>query len=295
MPGALIAAVCISILPHLDPPVEGQAPRPPLSGPVVAASASAESKTLVRRGFNGEVEVLPVEADEAAIELLDLSPEQRQQFERLKTERGAVFSKAIRENLETLMKFAGVNPKEQPAEFLELMRTIGEALSEYRQRGTMLHEMAQVLDTAQRREVRSLVAEYVRARADAIRRQAGGELPAGEVMIRMHFETLGEMAKASIESAVAMGSAEFELIAQRLKLTPEQKSKIQRIFEPIAIQELQGKAVSPMAKIRVFFQVSNLLTDDQMEALGEYVREGREAPAGVAAEEPAAAPMRRRK
>lgn len=295
MPAHLIVALSLAALPHFEPPpAVGPEARAPLAGPVVAAAASAETRSLVRRGFNGEVAILPVEADEAAIELLDLSPQQREQFDQLKAERGAIFSQAIRENLETLMKFAGVNPKEQPAEFLELMRTIGQALGTYRQRGTMLREMSSVLTAAQRREVRSLVAEYVQARTEAIRREAGSDLPAGEVMVRMHFETLGEMAKASIESAVAMGTAEFELIAQRLRLTPEQKTGIEKIFEPIAIEELQGKAVSPIVKVRAFFQVSHLLTDEQVKALGEYLREERQASESAEPSGPAA-PMRKRK
>lgn len=269
----MIAAVLTAFLPLAGPPSADN----PLAGPTVESATTAATKTLVRQGFNGTVEILPVEADVAAIDLLELNPEQRKQFERLKAERSALFGKAIRENLDLLMELGGVNPKEQAGEFLDLLTRIGEVLSEYRARGSMMREMAPYLTNEQRREVRSLVGEYVLARAEAIRREPGADASPAAIAIRMQVETLGEMAKASIESAVAMGSAEFELISQRLGLTPDQRAKIQKLYEPIAIQELQGRKVAPIAKVRVFFEISHLLTKEQMAALAEYTREEKKA------------------
>ncbi|GEM_PF-5694998 len=287
MAGSFVVATALGVLlPLTDPPPADN----PLAGPTVEVTATAEAKTLVRKGFNGTVEILPVEADVAAIELLDLNPEQRKQFERLKAERGAIFGKAVRENLDLLMELGGVNPKAQAGKFLDLLTRVGEVLSEYRARGTMMREMAPYLTREQMHEVRSLMVEYVRARTEAIRREPGADASPAAIAIRMQVETLGEMAKGSIESAVAMGSAEFELISQRLGLTPDQRAKIQKLYEPIAIQELQGRKVAPIAKVRVFFEISHLLTKEQMAALADYTREEKQAARGMP--ESSAEPMK---
>lgn len=258
------------------PPAEA-----PLAGPRVQTPTPA-ARTLVRRGFNGDVEVLDVEADVAAIDLLDLSSEQRDHFDRLRTERSAIFSRAIRENFDLLTQFGSIDAKAQPAEFAALLRRTGEALAEYRSRGTMMREMGPHLTPPQRAEARALVAEYIRARAESIRRETGGEVSAAELFIRIRVETLGRMAESAIRSAVAMGAAVFEDIAARLQLTPEQKERVQKIFEPIAVQELQGREVAPLVKLRAFFEIAQLLTKEQMAALAQYTREERAAGASTA-------------
>lgn len=258
-----------------------QAPDPParespLAGPAVEEVQTVQPPTLVRRGFNGTVEVLAIEADVAAMELIDLDPEQREIFDRIRMERSALFSKVIRENLDLLMEFSGVDPEARPAEFVELLQRVGAAMREYRERGTMMREMLPHLRPEQMREVRRLVSEYLVARADAIRRETGEE-KAAAIAIRIQLETLGEMARASIEGAVAMGSAIFEELAQRLGLTPEQRAKVHRIYEPIGIAELQGKEVAPILKVRAFLEISQLLSPEQIKALAEYAREERRA------------------
>jgi len=249
----------------------------PLAGPKVEVAPRAQAKSLVVRGFNGEVEVLAVETDVAAIDLLGLTDEQRTIFDRLCIERSALFSKAIRENFDLLTQFGTIDAKAQPAEFAVLLRRTGEALSGYRARGTMMREMSPHLTFAQRRAARALIAEYVQARAEAIRRELGGEANAAEIFIRIKVETLGKMAESAIQSAVAMNVSIFEDLAQRLGLTPEQKQQVQKVFEPIAIQELQGKEVAPLAKFRAFMEISHLVTKEQMAALAEYTREERAA------------------
>lgn len=267
-----LAAAFILVQVSHAPPAET-----PLAGPRVETPAAESARTLVRRGFRGEVEVLDVEADVAAIDLLDLTDEQRALFDRLRLERSAAFSKAIRENFDLVTQFGSIDAKNQPAEFADLLRRTGEALRDYRARGTMMREMGPHLTFAQRREARGLVAEYIRARAESIRRETGGDVNAAELFIRIKVETLGKMAESAIRSAVAMGAAVFEDIASRLQLTPEQKQRVERIFEPIAVQELQGREVAPLVKLRAFFEISQVLTKEQMAALAEYTRQERAA------------------
>lgn len=274
MPGMLtsLAAVLVLAQPSPAPPQSA-----PLAGPKVEIAPAPEARSLVRRGFNGDVEVLSVEADVAAIDLLALSEEQRAIFDRLRNERSALFSRTIRENFDLLLQFGSIDAKSQPAEFVALLRRTGEALHDYRARGTMLREMGPHLTTAQRAEARALIGEYVRARAEAIRRELGGEAGAAEIALRMKVETLGRMTESAIQAAVAMGTAVFEDIARRLNLTPEQKQQVQRILEPLAVQELLSRETAAVARLRAFVEVSRLLTREQMAALAEYTREERMA------------------
>lgn len=274
MSNTLTSLAAAFILVQANP---APAAQDPLAGPRVEIAPQSQAKTLVRRGFNGEVEVLATEADVAAIDLLDLTDEQRTIFDRLRIERSAIFSKAIRGNFDLLTQFGSIDAKAQPAELAILLRRTGEALSEYRARGTLMREMGPHLTLAQRREARALVAEYVQARAESIRRETGGEVNAAELFIRIKVETLGKMAESAIQSAAAMGTALFEDLALRLKLTPEQKQAVQKIFEPIAIQEFQGREVAPLVKFRAFIELSHLLSKGQMAALGEYTQEERAA------------------
>lgn len=282
MAGVLIALAATTTLHVIEPPPVDN----PLAGPAVQTAVLSEARSLVQRGFNGTVEPLTIEADTAAIGLIDLTEEQRAEFERIAAERSGIFSKAIREHLDLLMELGGIDAKEQPAEFLRILTRVGEALSEYRARGTMMHEMSPYLTAEQRREVRRLMGEYLQARTETIRRETGPDTPWAAIAIRLQVETLGAMAKSAIESAAAMGSAMFDALSERLGLTPDQQAKIRKIYEPIAIKEFQGKPVGRIARVRALFQISHLLTEEQMVRLVEYTREERQAVNARVAPEP---------
>lgn len=263
----------IVLLGAVDPPLDAPPDPAPLSGPTVkAGDAVSADATLVHRAFDGKVQRLETELERAAIALIELTAEQQKELDRILLERRTIFDRTIRENYDLLIELGSINQNDQPAEFLKALVRLGQAMGDYRRRGTLVFEMAPHLTTEQFRHVTRLVDEYIQARVDEAQTQ-GEKVGKFAMAIRVRFESMGVMAQQSIQSAAGMALEMFDDFAQRLKLTAVQQEKIKAVTGPIFVQELQGKTISAVERIKVFTQIANLLDPEQRRLFVEYGRE----------------------
>jgi len=78
----------------------------PLAGPDIGEGGRAKLPSIIQRTFEGTLQRLDIWPEEAAIELLDLTDESREQINDILASRAAAIDKVVSENLDDLLKLA---------------------------------------------------------------------------------------------------------------------------------------------------------------------------------------------
>ncbi len=143
--------------------------RPLLSGPRVETTQDAD--TLVRRGFDGEMERLPDLPEIAAIRLLELDDAARARVDAVLSDRAAKVDAIVKAHLPAVQSLAEARRSGDRASMREPMREIREALRPLAEEGALADIVAAGLPDSAQARYRELVAEYheatLRARLEA--------------------------------------------------------------------------------------------------------------------------------
>lgn len=246
------------------------APDDLLAGPSFAAEADSPqaARSLVARDFAGALKPLEVRPEQAALDLLDLSPEQRAAAQRVLDDRAVRLDSIVRKNLKLLAKGqtarASNDPAERRAVFSEFADTFGGLLDHH----ALSDSIAATLPTDEARRYRTIVDEYWAAL------EANAEnAPAGPMGRRQGpaVQVMGQEIKRSFERVVGQGRERLDAMLAELQLTPEQEGKIRATIMDASLKA-QGREQGSLQKLKLFRQIAKDLTPEQRARLRELVQ-----------------------
>ncbi|MDX2115162.1 MAG: hypothetical protein SFZ24_06000 [Planctomycetota bacterium] len=254
-------------------PVNAPAGAGPLSGPTVekeAEGGGAESGSLVRRDFSGKLERLEVRPEQAALDLLGLTAEERRKVDGVLLERAEAMDQLVRENLELLVRMQsareGGDARERRKVLQELRSAAERALGTQRLEEQIVRELPE----RTRGRFRGLVSEYLSAVGEeeakggegmegaGERGRRGGEMFAG---MRAQLVVFGQEIKSAYERYAAEGSAQLERFIRGAGLSAEQEGRVRGVIMQW-FQETKGNATQAQ-KAELWARVAPELTVEQ--------------------------------
>lgn len=218
--------------PGADAPANPPATAPVLSGPKV--ETPDRPKSLVEREFSGRLKRLEVDPAQAALGLLQLSPEETAATERILNERAAIMDRIVTDNLREVVEMSQAFASRDSAAGLrlagELLRKSGALVD----RGRLVDELAGVLSEENAAELRRLTQEYWRAAIEESAQENGpGGRPRGRqgALAYERLVALGHEVRRSFERTVAARGRELESLLKDLGVSAEQESLIRAVIE----------------------------------------------------------------
>lgn len=208
---------------------------PILKGPSVAEQRAPSS--LIEKDFAGKIRRLEVTPEEAAVERLTLSTEAREKVATVLHARWAIIDKAVKENVESLLRFDAARRTGDRREMVALLRKFAQELKPLRDRGTLREEIRGVLPEDQRADFDWMCDEYTEALIAEAQQEAQskGE-PSGDTQARIRegLLVIGQELKRSYDRLVTGGQRELEEAIKLLDLTPEQEGEVRRLVSQFA-------------------------------------------------------------
>ncbi len=272
----------------------------PLRGPAVEPAGAAGSagsgtstpaarKTLVKRDFNGTMEVLDTRPEVAALELLTLSPEEAGATKALLERRAAIISRFLADHRDLFLSLQGAR---QSGAMRESNKETREKIWEFRKladpllRPALMEQIAPLLTDENKARFRTMVAEYTTALAaqEASQREGPAQRTRARDQdpqrVRERAETgllLREIAR-TLRSVVESRREKTEsFIALIQPDSPEQEARIREAIRRIG--EAQGTSPTHEQQRQMMAEIQSLLTPEQQ---GRVRREllGRDQPQG---------------
>ncbi|CAG0954715.1 hypothetical protein PHYC_00398 [Phycisphaerales bacterium] len=260
-------------------------PASPLAGPKV--SAPEQKKTLAQRDMEGRVVRLETRPEAAALDLLSLTPEERIAVDKVLTDRAALVSKTLFDNMEICLKVQNARQAGDRDGMPALMREFREA-AEPLFTPSLLDQLAGMLPEAKRAELRSLVKEYLTALAEdqenramnegkpdegAPRRGPGpdgraGGFAGGQRRAEMNL-TIRELAQ-TLAATVAERRERTEALFKAVNATPEQESKITAILR--GPERPANARPDPAERGEMMRKIMEVLTPAQRKLAAEHLR-----------------------
>jgi len=249
-----------------------------LAGPAVDSERD-QQPTLVRWAYDGRLEQLQSSVEQAAIDLLDLSPSERESVNAILAERMAAFDEVVIESLDLVVRFDAARGAKNLRAMGEVMGSLMGRLAPLVKRGPALRELASVLPEPEAKRFKALVEEYRRAIVTDGKRLAEREYRRYkplEAMLQAKGEELGQEIERSIKRSAAMGDAGFEILLQSLELGEETESLIRtRTLE--FVQEVgfnPSKAENDAFFSKLFLELDRQTRVKVMSGFLKYQRDG---------------------
>jgi Spy/CpxP family protein refolding chaperone len=256
-------------------------PVAPLGGPAVAPEAN--TRTLVKRDFNGTLERLEIPPEEAALELLNLSEQEKTDTRLILAERAAILDKVVGENLPLLIQANNARESGDAAAGTRYLRELSTHLRALTARGRLSDELVAVLSPENGQALRTLVRDYWMAvfedaRAAAQRAQAsemGGSAAGGdrassrEMMRRELLASLGAEIRRSYQRRIASRQGELDDLLSRLDLDDATEGEVRRLFADFAQQTLGNPTAAQRAQLAN--DLFRMLTPEQRRQVLEEV------------------------
>ena len=263
----MLATLALTLALALPQPETTPAPTPTpepdaLAGPTVAPDAPA---SLVVRDFDGKLRRLEIPAEEAALELLKLSPEEQAKADAVIAARRAQLDGIVGQNLELLLKFKTAKEAGSTQEVQQYLRQMLAKLGPVRDKGRLVDQLGTVLSPEKATELRRLSAEYWKAVIDD---ETGDSGERAKVTGRVMLGAIGLEIKRAYETRVGGQLAEVDDLIARLGLTAEQESRVRAVVLEYGQQTLGKPTDSQKAKL--FIDLNTILTKEQR---GVFLRE----------------------
>ena len=263
----MLATLALTLALALPQPEATPSPTPApetdaLAGPTVAPDAPA---SLVVRDFDGKLRRLEIPAEEAALELLKLSPEEQAKADVVITARRAQFDGIVGQNLELLLKFKTAKEAGSAQEVQQYLRQMLAKLGPVRDKGRLVDQLGAVLSPEKATELRRLSAEYWKAVIDD---ETGDSGERAKVTGRVMLGAIGLEIKRAYETRIGGQLAEVDDLIVRLGLTAEQESRVRAVVLEYGQQTL-GKPTEAQ-KAKLFTDLNTILTKEQR---GVFLRE----------------------
>jgi len=248
---------------------------PLLTGPEVSGS---KPETLVRWDYTGRLIEVGASAEEAAIELLDLSEEARRRVAEILAERAAIFDRVVLESFELFGRIQTAEAENNAVAMREALAEFAERLSPLTRRGSLREELYVALPREQAIRFAQLVDEYDRALIEDARRaaeQMGEKFNPIEAAFQIRGEALVKAIERSFERTTQADEKEFDELLRKLDLKPESE----QLIRARAIEFAQKTNLNPTKGQQLLFIVrvlSELEPDERIKAVRGVIRINRE-------------------
>ncbi len=237
-----------------------------LSGPTIDASSKA-SMTLVERNFDGKLRRLEISAEEAALERLTLSDEEKQLTAKIVSERGAILDGVVGKNTDLLIRLQGLRESRTP-DGVAALRQMAAKLEPLRKRGRLRDEIASVLEIENQKQFVTMVDEYHAAIiADTLAelRKDNPDATIAEATGRERLLGRGHEIRRSYERTLAEKTGKLEEIITLLKLDEAQEAKVRALALEFG-QQSMGRPTQAQIT-RLVGDISRELNTEQRAAL----------------------------
>lgn len=214
----------------------GEAAPPPrlLEGPRIESTPTAT--TLVHRDMSGMLQPLDVRPERAAVDLLELSPEQRAPIDAFFEERGKATARLVSDNYELVLRLvnafqAGASTPEVAPLLREFYPVARELLEP-----SLQSLIAERLPEPSRGQFNDLVDQYKLETAKDFARKNGAPAPEGDSLAPMQERRLEGLlllkeVGSSVKGTVSDLQTRADEFMKRIQATPEQESKIRAAFQ----------------------------------------------------------------
>lgn len=246
----------------------------PLAGPSVGDSVGV--RTIVNRDFDGKVRRLETTAEEAALAVLKLSPEEKAATQKIITERAAILDKAVWDNLELLTRAQTARATNNRREQMAVLREFGAKLEDLRARGSFRDEIMAALSPANAVEFKRLHTEYFDALVGESMDAAKGNGERAtkmQIAAREGLQAIGDEVRRSYTRQLAERQAELSEFLNKLELEPAQETKVRNLIVDYATQPKNPN--DRRRQNELFFKILRELNDDQKKQLVALLRERR--------------------
>ncbi len=240
-----------------------------LSGPTIEATSKAPM-TLVARDFDGKLRRLEISAEEAALERLTLSDEEKSLTAEILRERGAILDGVVGKNTDLLIRLQGLRESRTP-DGVAALRQMAAKLEPLRKRGRLRDEIASVLEIENQKRFVTMVDEYHAAIiADTLAelRKDNPDATIAEATGRERLLGLGHEIRRSYERTLAEKTGKLEEIITLLKLDEAQEAKVRALALEFG-QQSMGRPTQAQT-MRLIGDISRELNTEQR---ATFVRE----------------------
>jgi hypothetical protein len=244
-------------------------PHSPLAGPKVDEAAA--KPTLVRRDMSNRLRRLDLPAEEAALELIRLSPDEKGEVAHVLKERAKVIDRVVADNLELLLKVQLARDANDAKGQRDLLQELFAKFGELRERGSLRDEIAYVLSDEHAAQFREMVDEYHAAIVrDELKGRAGQDDARGRaIVVRERLLAFGQEVRRSYDRQVQAKTAQLDDLLASIQATPEQEEKIRKITSD-AFQASAGKPTLQQRR-EAFLKVFRVLNTDQRRTVLEQL------------------------
>ncbi|MFZ4574061.1 MAG: hypothetical protein ACOYN0_06665 [Phycisphaerales bacterium] len=254
----LASAMLAASLAQADPSTQ-PADDAALAGPAVGEQAR---KSLLQRDFNGTPRRLELPAEEAALELLGLTPEQKSATDAVIADRRAKLDAIVAQNLDLLLKLKGSRDSGDAAGLRQHTRELLGKLGPIREKGRLLDQLAAVLPPEKAAQLRALTRDYWEMKVEEEVR--GGE-ERSKARVKLMLAAVGLEIKRAYETRISGQQQDLDDLIVRLELSSEQEGKVRGLFLEFA-QKTLGKATADQ-RAELFRDLNKILTGDQQARL----------------------------
>lgn len=240
------------------------------------ADETSKGKTIIERDADGKLKRIEITPEEAAIQIMDLDPAERERVNKILAERAAILDEIVMKNFNLLGKLhAAVQSGDQEA-MSKAYAGFTPKLERLSDRGRLEDEIKPELRMDHAPEFQRLVAEYRQALLqDRIREvKAQGKEPAPQAIVnREMLIATGEQIRRAYNRTVGTKVAEFDSALSKLALKPEQETKIRGLAADFA-RKYTGKA-TPEQKRELVMQMLTEMETDQRVAFARLLNEAK--------------------
>lgn len=235
----------------------------PLAGPKIDEKTAGP--TLVRYDMSNRLRRLTdASPEEAALELLRLSEEEKGEVAHVLAERAKAVDEVVGSNLPLLLEATLARDANDRKALREHLAKLYEKFAAVRERGALKDEIAYVLTDEHAAAFRTLVDDYWKAVVRDELKGRTGEMEGEKgraIVVREALMAFGTEIRRSYERQVAQKTAQLEELIAKVEATPEQGEKIRQITSA-AFQASAGKPTLQQ-KRETFGKVMRVLTREQ--------------------------------
>lgn len=288
MAGAVVSLAVVAGA-WAEPPAE----KPPvLSGPRVGEPGLAtRPRSIVERDLDGSLKRLESDPIAAALAMLDLDEASSAAARGVIEARERGMDSLVRDHLREVAELSNARQAGDKTRVRELTRALLTAAGPMLQKGPLIDQVCAVIPSDSAGELRAMVSEYETALREETAKTAGAQRRQGRLngAIAERLEGFGHEIKRAYERTFGARQKEFQELIATLDLSPEQESKVQRIFTDL-FQKTYGKP-SRTQNATAVMEAYNLLNAEQRRKFRELAKDAfdpapKESPAPARAPSP---------
>jgi hypothetical protein len=236
----------------------------PLAGPAVVEGNEKPRATLVERGIDGRVKMLESTPEEAAVEKLDLSDEERKAVNAVFARRAAKLDAFVMDNIDLLTKFGQAEGTGDKGDQIKLLLEAAGKLEWMWKNGPLEKQVRAALPIERRGEFDRLLTEFwaaIVADRKSITKEDGTKPNKVEVTLGVKLENVGKEIERAAERTFGSGELIYRKAMEGIELEPEQSEKIRPIWSDFW-ERTKGEATEPQ-NVALVFKILPILTEPQ--------------------------------